>query len=220
MVRRVAPEEDVIGWIVSEFTAPVLVVEIQPTTGWPPTVEWSKSVWQQIDLTGAIEFPVSATEACIVSVGAGLVTLATKVVWAVTLSTPIVLMCLPWTRRRAKVKVAHVVRATVYSLAAFVPLVLGRLLLELGFVPPTFGTQLGLPGGSAGFTTESNFWLVIAAICAMVWCWSWWAAVLREHWKLTEARAVFLSVVVIQVLLVAIILTMKFNHWYPHTWMF
>ena len=217
---RVAPLEDVVGWIVSEFTAPAIVVEFQPTTGWPPKTEWAKSVWQHLDFTGSIEFPIWTTQMCTLTIGAGPVTLATRVVWAVIVSTPIVLMCLPWTRRRAKVRVTHVIRATVYSLAAFVPLIVGRMVIEVGVVSPTFGTQLGLPGGSAGFDTQSNFWLVVVAICSIFWIWRWWAAVLNTHWKLTEAFAVLLSVMVIQCLLVSIILTMRFNHWFPNAWMF
>ncbi len=217
---RVAPVEDVAGWIVSEFTAPAILVEIQPAAGWPPKTEWAKSVWQHLDFTGSIDFPIWKAQTCTLTIGAGPVTLATRIVWAVILSTPIVLMCLPWTRQRAKVRATHVIRATVYSLAAFVPLIVGRIVVEVGVVSPLFGTQLGLPGGSSGFDTKSSFWLVVAAICSMFWSWWWWAAVLKEHWKLTQARAVLLSVIVIQCLLVSIILTMRFNHWFPNTWMY
>lgn len=66
---------------------------------------------------------------------------------------PAVLLCLPWTRRSAKVRKGHLARACIYSLAPLAPLMVLSLftwilvvLAQMTGGPPTPGRQPGLTG--------------------------------------------------------------------------
>jgi hypothetical protein len=146
---------------------------------------------------------------------------------------PLVLVCLPDTRARAKVRLGHVARAAVYQLAWLVPVMLfqsakvlsvgGWLLISLWqrskTVPipgPTPGSTMFSqpplsPWQSAVFdmprkidVLAQEHWLLWLAILLPWWLWWWWAA-LRQGYRLENACRVY-GVVLIPTLLAAAII--------------
>jgi hypothetical protein len=126
--------------------------------------------------------------------------------FAAGLLAPAVLLLLPDTRRLAKVRWVHVLRAAVYGMSWTVP-VLGlrgacRAFLALHNLGLT-RTRWSAAAMSSGWiqATEAivglahGFWLLWLAVF-MAWIMAWWLFALRVGWRVEEHRRVFWAMMV------------------------
>lgn len=129
---------------------------------------------------------------------------------AIVFVIPIVLFLLPVTRKRAKVRVVHLVRATIYSFAWLVPLAMVRCVdLTMGAARQTWLVQTGsaasyyngvLPLGWA------NRWALWIMVILLFWIGSWWWFVIGRGLKLQQPRLTWFVLMVIASLVAVIIL--------------
>jgi hypothetical protein len=154
---------------------------------------------------------------------------------AMSVTFPFVLVCLPTTRARAKVRLGHVARAALYQLGWVVPLTLAKTALVLcGAVQAQLNTLLaarsavpGMPGmyqaparspdwadrlyrasWSAGEGIRGLLFALPplwAGLVAAWLCWWWWVA-LRRGFRLEEARRVYWAAMIPTIIAVAIVL--------------
>jgi hypothetical protein len=138
-----------------------------------------------------------------------------------TLMPPIVLVCLPWTRARSKIRSAHILRAASY---AFAPLVLLLALVlvcdatryifvlagwyksnyfasfegPLEFMHPLFN----------GWSYSSNASSRVYAITLFLWYLIYWYQVLRHGWRMADYRPVYIALIIPAILLTLLILVL------------
>jgi hypothetical protein len=146
---------------------------------------------------------------------------------------PLVFMCLPDTRARAKIRLSHVARAATYQLAWLVPVMLFKTakVMFVGisyditalrtakatYIPgPTPGTMMYsappiLPWQTAVYgvpraieVLAQEHWLLWLTMLLVWWLWWWWVA-LKRGYRLEQAGRVY-GVVLIPTLLAAAII--------------
>jgi hypothetical protein len=146
---------------------------------------------------------------------------------------PLVLVCLPDTRARAKVRLSHVTRAAVYQFAWLAPVMFFQTvkvlasgigiqitIRQMAKVTPIPGPTPGsfvYPGAPATYWQTvlqsvprdiewlaRDHWLLWLAILLPWWLWWWWAA-LKRGYRLEHAWRVY-GVVLIPTLLAAVII--------------
>lgn len=129
---------------------------------------------------------------------------------------PFVLMCLPWTRARSKVRFAHVVRAAVYAIAPVIALLTWSWLIGLlvaiyqqvssnPWNSPWFGIlDPFTPTGTYGFGFTMPFhWACLA------WYLLYWWCVLTNGWRMDDYRKVYVAIIVPSLLLGFILLLLS-----------
>ncbi len=133
---------------------------------------------------------------------------------ALGLTIPFVLMCLPWTRKDAKVRPRHLLRASVFGLAWLA-------IPSICAFPSTLASAItnivcGLGGASLARNLVSNgllylggwmyqYWAVFFALVA-VWTVVWWGTAINTLFTGHHPRRVFAVVLLPSVLAVAVAL--------------
>ncbi|MEL7473320.1 MAG: hypothetical protein AAGK04_08385 [Planctomycetota bacterium] len=124
---------------------------------------------------------------------------------AFALGATVVLGVAPTTRRRARVRLTHVARAAIYSIAWLVPLAVVRLverLVDLAIVPSAIG-----PGWSIGPWADVQAWLNAywwpVGIPIIAWQAWWWWVTLRRGWRVSGSTSVWVGLSVVGVLAAA-----------------
>ncbi|MBC7836036.1 MAG: hypothetical protein H7Y88_13195 [Phycisphaerales bacterium] len=190
-----------------------------PQTGWGPiTKRWPELVapWGEpfVGLQWSNSAPGGLTVALLTDLESfGLF----GGVLAAPLLFPVVFACLPVTRARAKVRTAHLVRATIYSLAWVPVALLYRVaagILEL--VDPSTGPWWS--GRSRlGYSLEAYFhefaWAWVLAL--VLWtCW-WWYQAIKRGFELPQPRRHFVLMLVPALLgaLIVLLSTHNMSRW-------
>lgn len=151
----------------------------------------------------AIEWNSSIVDAKTLALPAGMVAFTTS-----AFTVPAVLMCLPWTRARAKVHRGHISRATTYSFApvgavlcvwAVAALVWCAFTLfnpSQQFFPPFRHAYWGYSNlGERALHIASRAW-VWGGWIAAVWLIAWWWAALSRGFRIEGSRAIMAVLVV------------------------
>jgi hypothetical protein len=128
---------------------------------------------------------------------------------------PFVLVCLPWTRARSKVRFTHILRALTYALAPVTALL--TLSLAISILTHTYHllgtgqiwrdqpwfTRLDplVASGSFGFGVTMPFhWACLAWYLVYWWC------VLKRGWRMDDHRKVFFATLIPALLLASTLL--------------
>ncbi|GDY00405.1 hypothetical protein LBMAG48_28080 [Phycisphaerae bacterium] len=140
---------------------------------------------------------------------------------AFTCMPPFMLLCLPWTLARSKVRLSHIARASLYVISPLVALLVIVLVCDL----------VRYIAGSAGWHRADYFdyltsplrWLhpfnrsngyrasntaVFYAITLFLWYLIYWYQVLRHGWRMADYRPVYFALIIPAILLTLLILVL------------
>jgi hypothetical protein len=118
---------------------------------------------------------------------------------------PVVLLCLPDTRRLAKLRPVLVFRAFVYSLVWFVPVLFCRVFIKVGFETFTLAYWSMRLTWTRPSSTESMFRDMNYAVhdhplllntLFLAWLAVWWWCALRLGWRIQEYRRVWWAIII------------------------
>lgn len=116
-----------------------------------------------------------------------------------------IMLVLPWTLSRAKVRSGHILRAWVYSLSPFALFAMILIIIRVDFAMIGFLPRSGLL--SAWGTAKAWFdqsWAAVIPFSVLLWlCW-WWYIVIVRHWRIERGRMVW-GVLLIPVMLAGFI---------------
>jgi hypothetical protein len=133
---------------------------------------------------------------------------------AASFIVPLVLLCLPVTRRLAKVRVAHVARAAVYGLAWLMPMLLFKSIEQIGQAI-TWIAWIRMGGRVAGrppmpvelyneaYRFVRHYW-ILWLLFVLAWVGAWWWFALGTGWRLREYGTVMRALVITGVLAAAV----------------
>jgi len=138
------------------------------------------------------------------------------VIVAMIAMPPFVLLCLPWTRARSKIRFAHVVRAAAYATAPAVALVAWSFVISLlvAFYQQSAVNPWSQPWfikldpliatGRYGFGVTMPFhWVCLA------WYLFYWWCVLKTGWRMDDHRKVYVAIIIPALLLACILLLLS-----------
>ena len=138
-----------------------------------------------------------------------------------TLMPPIMLICLPWTRARSKVRLSHIARATLYVFAPLVPILLIMLTCDAvryasaltnssnsdfynGIDGPLRILHPLVSGSMFTILKASTFY----ATTLFLWYLIYWYQVLRHGWRMADYRPVYIALIIPAILLTLLILVL------------
>jgi hypothetical protein len=138
---------------------------------------------------------------------------------AASIMIPLVLLCLPDTRRLARVRSVHVARAAVYGFAWLIPMLLLKSLNQIGEAvtwiawsqrgpattrraPPAFGAYNDV------YSFIRHTW-VIWLLLVLAWLAAWWWCALRTGWRLKEYDKVMRALIIIGLLAAAVAIALS-----------
>jgi len=171
-----------------------------------------------IDLSNGFVFPLFDLDKTVLTIGAngmpvlrpGLSVIFLPAYWSPVflgifgqaLAVPILLLMLPVTRRRCKIRKVHVFRAAVYGQSwVFFHLLLLLVSAALGVIDADWYLALGMTGPITNFMYEYR--LVYALILAS-WIATWWWCALAIGFRMPEATRHWLVLMVAAVLILLI----------------
>lgn len=103
---------------------------------------------------------------------------------------PVLFVVLPWTRRQAKLRWAHVIRAAVYSTICVAPMLLLELAMSIArLYEHASGRQIGgWGGGGPGerviMSINAMYQSHALALFVFVWILWWWRSAMLRGWRL------------------------------------
>ncbi len=126
---------------------------------------------------------------------------------------PAMFLVLPWTRRQAKLRAAHIVRAAVYSTVCLLPL----LLLELGITGIGLGAALNgrLVSNWRGGGLDQAFQTLVGvyqswtlALLTLAWVLWWWHEAIVRGWNIHRGGTIWSLLTVCAVLASVVVLSL------------
>lgn len=121
---------------------------------------------------------------------------------AVTIMTTVTILSLPYVRKAAKVRPAHVLRASIYSIMwlVFVPIFMIAHVIHMIVDPPSISSPSlgGIGSYPIGTLILKCAWWIFVPL-SIVWFVSWWIHAIGS-WRLKDRAPVALSLIVIGVL--------------------
>lgn len=137
-----------------------------------------------------------------------------QVALAMLIMPPLMLLCLPWTLARSKVRPAHILRACAYALTPLFLLIITSIIIST-ILAIENAVKVRGPWWSEAFylridplretyyfqrTTffSVHFWLLL-------WWLIYWRSVLKHGWRMSDYRSVFLALAIPSLLVFAIL---------------